>query len=330
MFSRAYNLPVLIAALGFSACGDDQSGGTPDSPPQEAGSDVVDFLWDEGGESRIEYQEIFRPGGMPPNIQARATAFFWKSKTPKRYEFPLIPGCTTIDFDDRFPMGMGTQREYLDVGTVTYTGGANPLDLKVGNITPPMNLDGLFRPHDGHYRFEALPDKGGMFFDKFDAFYDVKFGGSAQWPPQEFKNAHYMPNAWQLKPPGPGFGPITLVRDTELRVTYEIPNHANRPPGSALNMVVGIVIPRFGPAVDCIEDQLDGEIVIPADMVNYAIDSNRRQNNLTPDQPVTGIMARAHISHLVRELTDGTTHNRKRIDFISIWCFVVPWSAAAE
>jgi hypothetical protein len=40
-----------------------------------------------------------------------------------------------------------------------------------------------------------------------------------------------------------------------------------------------------------------------------------------------GLVARAHVSHRVKELTDGTTHNRKRIDFITIWCYVTPWTS---
>lgn len=330
MSSRARTWPALIAAFGFTGCGDDTKNNPDAKPPEEAGPEVVDFSWDEGGESRIEYQQILNGAGATI-IQARATAFFWKSKTPKRYQFPDIPGCTKIDFDDRFPMGMGTQHEYLDVGTVTYSGGANVLELPVGSTTPPtMNLDGLFRPHDGLYHFKFFPGDGLKYFGNFNAFYDLKLGGSAEWPAQEIKNAHYMPNSWQLKPPGPGFEKVVLTRGQDLKVTYEIPDHSNRPPGSSLNMVVGIVIPPFGPAVDCIDDNLDGEIIIPATYVDYAIDSNRRQNKLDPTAPVSGVLARAHISHLVRELTDGTTHNHKRVDFISIWCYVVPWSAAAE
>ena len=41
----------------------------------------------------------------------------------------------------------------------------------------------------------------------------------------------------------------------------------------------------------------------------------------------TGMMARAIVSHRIRELTDGTTHNHKRMDFIATWRYVVPLTA---
>ncbi|MDB4961844.1 MAG: hypothetical protein JWP01_1843 [Myxococcales bacterium] len=316
----------LVPAL-LAACGDDKA--TPDantpidgrpvdsSPPVDA-APVADFSWDEGGESRIEYQEFYDP--MNPTVsrkQARATAFFWKSKTPKRYEFPLIPGCTKMDMDDRFPLGMGTTHEYLDVGQVIYSGGGMQLNMPAGSnvATGGMNRDGMARPHDGTWKFFVGSTAGLTYFGNWDTQYDAIFTGSDAWPAQVHKDAHYMPSAWTLGTPG--LAPIQLQADTPLVITYTPGPNTNKPPGSALNMVAALIVPGMGPVVDCIEDSLDGSITIPADMVNHARSLGG-----------AGLLARAHLSHQVRELTDGVTHDRKRIDFISIWCYVSPWTAA--
>ena len=287
--------------LGLLACGDDNKVTMIDAKvPMPDAPDVADFTWDEGGESRLEYQEVLTPTGT--NIRTRATTFLFKAKTPARYAFPNIPGCTKMDMDDRFPLGMGTSREYIDYGVASYTGGTETLVMPAGPAMP----DGLGRTHTGPWSFHVGVGDGAKYLGSFNAFYDLKLSGSATWPAQTYEDAHYMPPTWTLGTPG--FAAIQLLADTPVNITYTTPNAPTmKPADGQLNMVSALVIPGFGPVVDCIEDSLDGSITIPADMVNHA-----------KALGASGLLARAHLSHRVKELTDGTTHNRKRIDFITI------------
>jgi hypothetical protein len=291
-----------LCGVGFG-CGDEEG------PPEDL------YQYDEGGESRVEYQEIYNP--MAPGgfiRKARATAFFWRSKTPSRYPFVNIPGCTEMEKDDRFPLGMGTSHTYLDVGEVSYSGGSMPLmNVPLG---PNPGVDGLFRPHDGHWRFFQNDNAGPTFFGNFDALYNVSFGGSAEWPAQEHTAVHYMPSNWQLGTPG--FEPIELKPGTPVEITYTTDPYVNHPEGTTLNMIAALLIPpNGGLVVECVQEGLAGKITIPAEMVDHA-----RQLGSS------GLLARAHVSHILKELYDGNTRTHKRVDFFTIWCYVTPWKSA--
>jgi hypothetical protein len=297
-----------LCGIGLG-CGDDKNA----PPAPDAEEDLYQF--DEGGESRVEYQEILTMAG--PIKKARATAFFWKAKTPARYPFANIPGCTKMDGDDRFPLGMGTSHTYLDVGEVTYSGGGTPLaNIPLG---PNPGVDGLFRPHDGHWRFFQDNNAGPTYFGKFDALYDLQFGGSAEWPAQTLTGVHYMPSNWQLGTPG--FMPVMLQANTPLTITYTTDPEVNHPEGTTLNMIAALLVPTNGGlVVECIQEGAEGfsgSITIPADMVDHA----RALGS-------SGLLARAHVSHILKELYNGETHTHQRVDFFTIWCYVTPWMAA--
>jgi len=298
-----------LCGIGFG-CGDDKKQDAPDAtPPPPDAPDLYTF--DEGGESRLEYQQILTPTGTI--FKARATDFFWKSKTPGHYPFVNIPGCTKMDKYDHFPLGMGTSHEYLDVGEVTHSGGTMALNVPLG---PNPGKDGLFRPHDGHWRFFQDNNAGPTYFGKYDAFYNTTFGGSPEWPAQTIEKSHYMPSMWNLGTPG--FAPVMFQAGTALDITYTTDPYVNHPEGTTLNMIAAILIPTGpGLVVECVKEGLDGKITIPADMIDYARSLGG-----------SGLLARAHVSHILRELTDGTTHNHKRVDFFTIWCYVTPWMAA--
>jgi hypothetical protein len=308
-----------VGLAGLAACGDDAAT-TPDAPrppdapiPPDAAVDL--YALDEGGEVRIEYQEIFNPMGTIR--RSRATAFVWKSKTPAKYPFVNIPGCTKMEMDNFYPLGMGDTHEYQDVGQVIITGGAEQVTLPLG---PNPGLDGIFRPHDGHWRFFVDQSANSLnFFGAFDAKYTTIFTGSPTWPAQVFEDASYMPSAWTLGTPG--FGPVPLVADQDLVITYDTPPQTNQPPGTTNNMIVALLVPPMGLVVECVEESengvFDGSITVPAEFVNHA-----------RAFAANGVMARAHVSHILHELEDGTGNpTGKRIDFFTIWCFVTPWVA---
>jgi hypothetical protein len=57
-------------------------------------------------------------------------------------------------------------------------------------------------------------------------------------------------------------------------------------------------------------------MTVPKDLVNYVLSEGS-----------SGVMGRALITHRIQELTDGTTHNHKRMDFVTKWCYVSPWTS---
>jgi hypothetical protein len=133
--------------LGLFACGDDNKVTPIDAkePPMPDAPDVADFSWDEGGESRLEYQEVFTAAG--PNIRTRATTFLFRAKTPKRYEFPLIPGCTKMDLDDRFPArhgrGASTSTTAASYGRRRDAGDASRRRCQATARAPVVNCVGM-------------------------------------------------------------------------------------------------------------------------------------------------------------------------------------------
>ena len=332
----------LLLSFGLGAlisCGDDKGklvdANNPADMPIDA--DVPNATWDEGGGVLVEFQIIFNPAGtttykgVPANHQARFTTYYWKSITPKGYPFPVNPGCNktgletpATDADDIFPFGMGTlagtppapEHVYLDVGDPTVSGGANPFTIPLG---PNPGIDGFNRHHDGIWHFKVNATTGDDFLDKFDAPYSLALAGSSEWPAQTFTDAIYQSPPWDVT--SPGFGPVSLVADQDLVVTWvPPPTAANMPADTAANMVMALIQPGatgIGPIVECITDQVQtGQFTIGKEFVNYV-----------RSFATSGVMARAIVTHRIQELTDGVTHNHKRMDFVMTNCYVVPWTA---
>jgi len=309
------------------ACGDDAANNNPDAPmpPMPDAPDPEDnpdFTWNEGGESRIEYQEIFGMAGT--NRRVRTTEYFFKSKTPAIAALAQIPGCNKRGpgQTDFFPFDMGTARTALNVGATIHSGGIKDIVAESGSGPLPDDgsggVDGLFRKHFEHWNFFVGDNRAAEFFgDKYDAPYSTIFTGSDEWPAQAFPNSHYMPSNWQLV--SPGFAPITLEADTPITFTYTTDPFENHPEGTTLNNVVAILVAPFGPVVECVEEGLDGELTIPAEFINHARAVGQG-----------GVIARAHVSHILHELSDGTdtVPDRTRFDAFTIWCYVTPWTAA--
>ena len=327
-----------LATFTGTGCGDDKPPVAADAKvePKDAPSPTVDAdipnpSWDEGGGALAEYQRIFcNPNAMPPVpnctpegiiYQARLTTFYWKQHTPARYPFPVNPGCNktgmetpTTDADDIFPFGMATgHHEYLDVGTPILTGGAMQATIPLG---PNPGFDGFHRAQDGIYHFLVDRAGGDVYLSNYDSFYSLVLTGSSEWPPQVYKDAFYQNPSWDVV--SPAFGPVQLVADTDMDIQWTTPNPATkRPADAAANMVIALIVPSIGPVVTCLTDQLSsGKFTIPKEYINYVRSFG-----------TSGQMARAIVTHRIQELTDGTIHNHKRMDFITTWCYVVPWTA---
>ena len=199
---------------------------------------------------------------------------------------------------------------YQDVGTIQITGGANPVDVPVPATFP--FVDGEHRTHESTVRFFIDKTGGDNFFDKNDATYSMTFGGSADWPAQTYTDAFYMPPAFTLN----NFAPAQLVADTDFVSTWVPPTVNNLPAGSTIVFVHGFLVAGV-PVLLCIQDNISvGQLTVPKELVNYVRSVG-----------AAGVMGRALLTHEVREFTDGTNHTHKRMDFITKWCYVAPWTA---
>ena len=341
---RSHSFVLLLLPLvgsGLVGCGDDaktavdapkvDAAPNPDAPPPE----VADTTWEESGAAWLEYQTIFTGVGTQ-NVQARLTTYYFKSMTPNPalpngYPFPTNPGCTKTGMADlpddsniTFPFGMGTgspaMHTYLDVGTPIVTGGLQQATIPLG-ANP--GFDGFRRKHDGIYHFAAFANMGDVILSATDAFYTLVLTGSSEWPAQVYTDAFYQSPPWTIG--SPAFGPSQLIADTPFVETWTTPNAPTRRPAAvgadksmSMNMLTAIIIPALGPVVVCLNDNPFGstQLTIPADMVNYARSLGS-----------SGALARAIVTHRLQEMTDGVTHNRKRMDFVTTWCYVTPWTA---
>lgn len=301
------------------------------APPIDADEPSA-LTWDEAGGTTVEYQTIFNADPTMIKHQARVTSYYWKAMTtgyadPHTHRYPLaaIPGCTrtgiataTDDTDDIFPWGMGKtltaggfDHTYLDVGTIQVTGGASAIDVPAGVVGMK---DGESRVQDGTWRFFVNPLGGDTFLDKNDATYSLVMGGSAEWPAQTYTDAFYMPPAFTLN----GFSPQQLVADTDFVDTWTPPTPANLPEGASIVFVHGFIVNGVGPVVLCVQDTVSaGQFTVPKETVNFIRSVG-----------AAGVMGRALLTHRVQEFTDGNTHDHRRMDFITKWCYVSPWTAA--
>jgi hypothetical protein len=294
----------------------DPDGGTP--PEIDAGEPdaepvpVIDYDSTEGGEVRLEYLQ-FKTTAATVN-RARGTAFLFKGETAGFHPLPDVPGCT--DFVNnpgtRWPVAQEAGREYLDVGQVIIAGGPSQLNLAAGAVP---GVDNIQRSHTGPWRFSSLNNMGPNFVDP-DTTYDVVFTGSSEWPPQVFEDVIYVPGAWTPTNPGIDVDPV-LAADTPLTIEYTTPELVNRPEGYPITTLV-IFTQGDPPLAICAEEDTDGSITIPAEIVNL----------VRAAAPGGGKFIRQHASHVVRELTDGEGQSGTRIDFIGIWCYNYAYTVA--
>jgi hypothetical protein len=339
-------LPIFMFA---AACGDDGKPAGAIDAPKQIDAPGVDLTSKEGGEVRLEYMTFTSTAAQ--QTRARATAFFYDGADGNGFHpFPNVPGCTdyTPNPPVRWPFVREASDQFLDVGTVTIEGGPQP--LTVAPITPAKgscsvttatkcfqnsecpatetcmgatgNRDNLNRLYTGHWAFSGQApgpnlNNMGPAFITGDATYTVKFGGSANFPATEFKDIIYVPGLWTPVSPAIDENPV-LKADTPLTITYTTPANSNKPADHSINTLVFFVGAIDPPVVACIEEGTDGSITIPADMINL----------IRASAPTGGKFIRQHASHVVRELTDGTTHTNKRIDFIGIWCYNYTFTVA--
>ncbi len=315
-------------ALVAGACGDDVAA-TVDAPkpvidaplPMVDAPDPINFMSDEGGEVRFEYVRFgVGTGAREGTASARVISFFEGNDDVDFHPYPTIPGCTLMVDDTKWPVAQPTNRQYVDIGQqLTLTNGSQILNVPKASIA----ADPVGRVHGvgNHYFYAPFPATGGGDAAQFiteKTAYDVILSGSATWPAQVFPDAIQMPAAFDLISPSVTT-PVVLKSDgtnTDLTITWQaVPS--GQPAGVPdAWFAVGFVIPTTSFVVLCIEPMNDGSLTVPAAMVNM----------IATAAPSGGTMVRQSFIHQVRELTNGTTVKRRRIDMIGTWCHATGFS----
>lgn len=309
---------MLVAGCALlGACGDDAA--SPDARPIDAAPDAapIDFFSNEGGEVRFEYIYVGAITGNATDAMTRVIAYFEKKDDVDFHMYPTIPGCTLVTDDTKWPTSQPVNRQYADVGTLTITNGTKTIVVPKSTGT----TDAVGRVHGAgnwysHSFLEGTP--GAMLTDGATyvspkSSYDVKFGGSATWPAQEFKGAIYTPADFQLTSPS-YMTPVNLVANTPITFTWEVVDSmqpAGVPDAWFLVGFFTTVNMQTNALVLCVENMNDGSMTVPANMVD----------TIRTAAPQGGVLVRQAFHHQVRELTDGTTTKNRRIDMIGVWCW---------
>jgi hypothetical protein len=344
----------LVLVIGLFACGDDKGNTGTDAPKAADARDIdaagtdVDFMSNEGGEIRLEYLTF--AAGAPQANRVRATGFFYDGADGDGFHpFPNIPGCTRWqDPPPRWPFTREKTSTFLDVGQVIIAGG--PQQLTLAPITPVKGAcsvttatacfvsgdcpatetctgatgtkDNLSRQYTGPWKFageapgQVLNNMGPNFVNA-DATYDIILTGSAQWPPQIFKDALYVPGAWTPISPAVDVNPV-LQAGAPLVLTFQNVVEVNKPAGYPMNTLVHFIAAPNTAVLSCISEGTPDTVTISAADIDY----------VRTLSPTGGKFVRQHATHVLREMTDGVTHTNKRIDVIGIWCFNYTFTVA--
>lgn len=290
------------ACAGLAACAATPTppdAATPCAPGASPGFKCYDA--DEGGEVRVEHLR-FADG----TAGTRVLGFLYRSPGSTRYfPYPAINGCTDLTGRRNWPVATNplAERSYLDPGTLTLSGGGQPLAF---TRQPATGTDFLGRTHPAGAWFAQLDTTPGASYLAPRAAHTVTFGGSPDLPPQTFADVLYAPADFALTSPGPE--PITLAAGTPQTFAWTTPDSAP-PAGYAIESAVAFTGPQ-GPAVLCVEPN-DGSITVPAAMIDVA----------RAAYPTGGTLSRQTVTHVTRELVDRAGPTGRRIDFLSVWCY---------
>ncbi len=326
-------LPFGVAATG---CGDDDPNpGNPDAAngddadaapddPDAAPPFVADYDSAEGGEVRLEYLQ-WAPGAGPGGrtTSTRVTSFFMKSMTPDA--FPAVStmgfGCFNVSGDTMWPTAQAADRVYINAGNVVITpttGGGGQMVVGTGSATPVVGTDALLRNHasggTNYLHFTFGTDNGGELTP--DTAYSVLLTGSDEWPSQAFNDVLFMPASWTVGTPGL-VGPLVFTRGVDTAVTWVPATSANLPAGYEVIHAFAFVGPPTGVAAVCLTED-DGVFTIPGTTVGEVMDAGQ----------TGGFFSNATLTHVVKELNNGSDVSERRIDFISIWCYLTAVSFA--
>jgi hypothetical protein len=319
MLSR-YFASMFLCAAALSACG-----GNDDGTCTGHICDDSALTDPEGGQMVIEYMyldtDLRAFFQLPAGVTTlnRVTAFFEDAQTPNNNPFPVPGQCNNLAATMGWPGYLGTSRTDLDVGTLTITGkNTAGADVSIPVQKTTGKKDAFNRLHDVFYQ-TAQPDAAMTL--KPDSSYGIKFGGSpagaaTQIPATTLDNALFLAASIDVSSPGhEDNGP--MVAGTPFTVHWTDTPSANLPPGDEEQVITWLVGTNGAPTHMCPAKLSDKQFTIPG----QAIAEYRQLAQLQGLDPNQVILLRNAVVHQIRRLPNGSTTNKRRIDFLTLNCW---------
>lgn len=361
------SLAVLLA--GAACGGDDDDEGTPDAStdgsddddgpdageddgPDAGDEDVVTFGDAEGGKVINEYitygDTLAAAAGFPKGVNTvyRGMAHFITDMDPQRLDLPPSGECTNLVTNTNVWLGnLGEDRTYVDVGTVTIRqlnddGDEVETELVRAEDGAPMTWprDNLFVDHgvDGIF-YETISfgpnTTGAGELISAETRGDVILSGSADFPATTYENAVYVPAHMELENPGLNEA-FTMVAGEDFTVGWEEVAQPAAPAASEglvyeLFELVATVNPATGAPIHVcptFDQDADGEFVIPGEVI---ADYRETVETLGGD-PNAIVLLRNTNAHAVVRLDPTDEDNKRRVDVVSVYCYVQLGATAAE
>ena len=359
------SLAVLLAGAACGGDDDDDAGDTPDASPDDGADDdgpdagddggdvdagdgvVASFNDAEGGKVINEYitygDTLAEASGFPKDVRTvyRGMAHFIRGMDPQRLDLPPSGVCTNVVTDNTIWLGnLGKEREYIDVGTVSIRQTNDAGDEVTTEL--PQAVDGapMTWPRDN-----LFVDHGedGIFYEKIQLTAgdilsagtrgDVILSGSADFPATTYEGAVYVPENNALENPGLN-DEFTMVAGEDFTVGWEELAQPNAPAASEglvyeLFELVATVNPLTGAPIHLcptVDQDADGEFVIPGEIIaDY-----RETVTALGGNPDAIVLLRNTNAHAVVTLDPTDTANKRRVDVVSVWCYVQLGATAAE
>jgi hypothetical protein len=306
-------------------------GGNPPLPGIDGGScagyqcDDSMLTDPEGGQIILEYmyldtelQTFFRlPAGV--TTLSRVSAFFENNQTPEANPLPTPGQCNNLAATKGWPEYIGSPHTDLDVGTLTLTGkNAAGADVTMPISKMTAGTDNFGRPHDIFY--QATYAMADMTL-KPDSSYAVKFGGSPAGaattiPATTLDNALFLSAMFPVNNPAhEDNGP--LVAGTNYTVHWTPVTSANLPPGDEEQVITWLLGTNGAPTHMCPAKLADGQFTIPGQAITE-YKALQVAQGLPPNKM---ILLRNGVVHQIRRLPNGSTTNKRRIDFLTLNCW---------
>ncbi len=318
--------------LSAGACGDDAKNNTaPDAAPDAPANEVA-FSDPEGGSLIFEYitfsTQLATLKGLPSGVTTvdRTMAYFMNAMTPELMPLPKLNECSNLYVTKGWPGGLGTATQHLDVGTITIVG-KNAAGQDVMNVVPraaaantsTFPADDIARRHGATNPFYQAIAAPAANFIKPGSSYDVKLGGSAQFAATTYERMLYMPLHFDVLSPGLNDA-VTIKAGQDFTVTWEVVNNPDAPPGTFGELIIAVVLvdPSNGaPVIFCPAPASLGTFTIPGAMIS----SYRTAVTANGGDPNAAVLLRNNILHSLAELRNEDAANKRRVDFLSFYCY---------
>jgi hypothetical protein len=362
------SLAVLLAGAACGGDDDDDAGDTPDASTDDGadddgpdagdddGPDAGDgvgarFEDAEGGKVINEYinygDTLAEASGFPKGVRTvyRGMAHFVRSMNPQRLDLPMSGVCTNVVTEELTWLGnMGEDVEYIDVGTVSIRqtnddGDEVTTELARAEKGAPATWprDNLFVDHgkDGIFYETISFGEGGTGAGEIlsaGTRGDVILSGSDEFPATTYEGAVYVPENNALENPGLN-EEFTMVAGEDFTVGWQEIAQPNAPAAGELTYELFELVATVNPATGApihlcptVDQNANGEFVIPGEIIaDY-----RETVTALGNDPNAIVLLRNTNAHAVVRLDPTDEDNKRRVDVVSVWCYVQLGATAAE